>query len=167
MRKPDLVIGAPQDPQTLRWVLFNWRGWQLCLHKWLRSDEVRAPHDHKSSNLSIILSPQGYVEHISDIEEIGDALAYEIVPRKPVHRWPFIPYFRDATTPHRIELYESYNMEDSRKWTRPVWSLWFRFPQWRRWGFWCQHKGWVDADDFLSAKDYYGIGTSEVGRGCE
>lgn len=167
MRAPDLIIGPRADPQTYRWVIFNWRGWQLCLHKWWRSDEDRALHDHKASNISVILSRQGFAEIVRqrvlipcDITRTGDAWANQDVVRK---RWPLVPYYRHAETPHRVVLFDK----------RPVWSLWFRFPPRRRWGFHCP-KGWVDADVFLSQRGqsdgvgkYYADGISEKGRGCD
>lgn len=160
MRAPDLIIGPRDDPQTHRWVLFNWRGYQLCLHKWWRSDEDRALHDHKASNISVILSPQGFAEIVR--EAWSDDAYYGDTDRTHT-RLPFVPYYRRAETPHRVVLFDK----------RPVWSLWFRFPPMRRWGFHCP-KGWVDADIFLSTRgqaegkgQYYADGISEKGRGCD
>lgn len=161
MRKPDLVIGPPDNPQTLRWIIFSWRGWQLALHKWLRSDEDRAPHDHKGHNISFILSRQGYSELVREYAGTWLPSVWQKDGTGAIYRdlwWDrsaWTPHFRHAETPHRIALYDE----------RPVWSLWFRYPPYRRWGFWCP-KGWVDADDFLSSKDYYGEGSSTTGRGC-
>jgi hypothetical protein len=109
-------------------------------------------HDHKGHNISIILWGR-YSEVLSHSWQ---------PPGHPAHlktrtRWPFIPYFRRARVPHRVVLFDK----------RPVWSLWFRFPQIRRWGFWCS-KGWMDADEFLKQKgDYYSAGISEMGKGCD
>jgi hypothetical protein len=151
MFKPDLIIGPRDAPQTLRWHIFRFRGWQLALHKWLRSDSDRAPHDHKADNLSIILTG-GYWETVREWYEAG---VYEDVTS---FRWPLVPYFRKAETPHRVTLPSD---------GKPVWSLWLRWPERRRWGYWCDNKGWVDAVDYLSAPDYYADGISEVGRGCD
>lgn len=151
LRKPDLIIGPHHDPQTVRWHIFVWRGWQLSLHKWLRSDSDRAPHDHKADNISIILNA-GYWETIRTREWLqeGDMLAFS--PHTWTHhgdgefyrdvdrtyfRWPLVPYFRKAETPHRVTLPSN---------GKPVWTLWMRWPPRRRWGYWCP-KGWVDADD--------------------
>lgn len=151
MRPPDLIIGPRDNPQTLRWVLFNWRGYQLCLHKWLRSDEDRALHDHKADNLTLILSRQGFREMVREYVEYGGYLDCWW------DRSAWTPHFRKAETPHRVALYDM----------RPVWTLWFRWPPRRRWGFHCP-KGWVDADDFLASKgDYYVEGNSVKGRGCD
>jgi hypothetical protein len=157
MRKPDLIIGPRHDPQTIRWHILRWRGWQLSIHKWLRSDSDRALHDHKADNLSIILN-SGYFETFfhpySDPTILGDTVMPFVYYEK--FRWPLVPYFRKAETPHRVRLPAG----------GPVWSIWLRWPQRRRWGYWCA-KGWVDADDYNAAADYYGAGISEIGRGCD
>lgn len=146
MRAPDLVIDGGNGPQTLRWHLFRWRGWQLALHKWLQSDHDRALHDHVSDNVSILLwgCYQEWFSH--DWES----------PRWKL-RIPFIPYFRRAETPHRVKLH------------RPgvVWTLWFRAPPRRQWGFWCR-KGWRHWKEYIAEESYDKPGsTSSVGRGCE
>lgn len=166
MRKPDLIIGSRDNPQTLRWHIVCWRGWQLALHKWCRSDEDRALHDHSGNNVSLILSPQGYNEivreraHDEDYPcepvgwiHAGDGEFYRDVT---VRRRAWIPYFRRAEAPHRIALRDA----------RPVWSLWLRWPPHREWGFWCP-RGWRHWKDFLGQRDYNADGISEVGRGCD
>ncbi len=148
MRKPDLIIGPRDNPQTIRWHWLKAFGFQFALHKWLRSDSDRAPHDHKADNVSIILSPQGYWELIYNCGGAKGAWYF----RKP---WRI--HFRKAETLHRVALVD----------TRPVWTIWIRWPERRRWGYWCDGKGWVDADAYNKAKDYYADGVSEVGRGCD
>jgi hypothetical protein len=143
--KPDLVIGPLANPQTIRWHIFKWRGWQIAVHKWLRSDDDRALHDHSADNLSIILNG-GYWEVLSHSWE----------PARVKFRWPLVPYFRIAETPHRIILPSD---------GKPVYTLWIRAPARRRWGFWCA-KGWRDNRDYLNNRDYYAAGTSETGAGC-
>lgn len=147
MRKPDLIIGPRHDPQTIRWHFLKAFGFQFALHKWLRSDSDRAPHDHKADNISIILSRQGYWE-----------LVYECGGARGVrhYRKPWRVYFRKAETLHRVKLVDS----------RPVWTIWVRWPERRRWGYWCDSKGWVDAEAYNRAADYYAEGISEVGNGC-
>lgn len=146
MRTPDLIIGPRDNPQTLRWHIFKWRGRQFALHKWLRSDDDRALHDHSGHNMSFILNG-GYVEVLSHAWE----------SRRAPFRWPLVPYFRRAGVPHRIEL-----MSDG----KPVWSLWLRWPPIREWGFWCP-RGWRHWREYTSTRDYYAAGVSEVGRGCD
>ena len=143
-RPPDLTIGPANDPQTLRWHLAKRRGWQLALHRWLRSDDDRALHDHCGHNLSILLTGT-YVE----------VLSHAWQKRVARRRWPLIPYFRIANTAHRVELD-----------CGPVWTLWLRWPPIREWGFWCP-KGWKHWKEYTSTRDYSAPGSvSEVGEGC-
>lgn len=124
MWKPSLVIGPPNRPYMLRWHLFRFRGWQLCLHKICRSDDARALHDHKAKNLSIILKNQ-----YNEIREQGD--------RGQVYG-PGNFIFRQAKDQHRLVLNKGEH----------VWTLWLRWPPTRRWGFIVPGHGWVDADDY-------------------
>lgn len=145
MRKPDLIIGPADNPQTLRWHILNWRGIQVALHYWCRSDSDRALHDHKADNISILLTGP-YREWFSHAWE------------KPYYktRWPLLMYFRIGEAPHRIELHRG-----------PVWSIWIRFSPRRDWGYWCP-KGWRSNSVYnAEGSDYYKHGTSTVGRGCD
>lgn len=153
MRAPDLVIDGGNGPQTLRWHLFKWRGWQLALHKWLQSDHDRALHDHSADNMSVLLWGT-YREYFS----------HDWEPARWKLRIPFIPYFRRAEMPHRVKLHRG----------GPVWTLWLRWPPLavrrdgrKDWGFWCQ-KGWRHFKDYIAESDYSKPGsTSSVGRGCD
>jgi hypothetical protein len=143
MRKPDLIIGPASNPQTLRWHIFKWRGWQLALHKWCRSDDDRALHDHSGHNVSLILTG-GYFEVLQ-----GGVERF---------RWPLVPYFRRADLPHCIKLPSG---------GKPVWTLWLRWPPSREWGFHCP-KGWRHWKEYTSTRDYSAPGSiSEVGPGCD
>lgn len=162
MRKPDLIIGPPSAPCYYRWQLFKFRGFQLCLHKWLRSDDDRALHDHSGDSISFILN-HGYIEIVREYSgawlpntwQIDDSgRVYRDVAR---FRRPWWPVFRRAQDPHRVVLDFM---------SAPIWSLWFRWPPRREWGFHCP-KGWRHWRDYLNNRgDYYSIGTSEVGPGC-
>ena len=146
MRPPDLIIGPKDQPQTLRWHLIRWRGWQVALHKWLRSDNDRALHDHKSDNVSILLWGT-YREWFSHAWQH---------PKWKL-RVPFLPIYRRAETPHRVELVDE----------KPVWTLWIRGPERRNWGFWCSPFRWVPWEDYLAERDYSVPGSSStVGNGC-
>jgi hypothetical protein len=163
MRKPDLIIGPRDNPQTIRWHWLKAFGFQFALHKWLRSDSDRTPHDHKADNVSIILSPQGYWELVRewyDTPRGGDP--YCTVSRRWYYdRWhfrkPWRIYFRKAETLHRVKLCD----------TRSVWTIWIRWPERREWGYWCDGKGWVHNRDYNKQTDYYREGVSEVGQGCD
>jgi hypothetical protein len=145
MRKPDLTIGPADDPQTERWHLFRWRGIQVAIHKWHRSDTDRALHDHSADNISVLLWGR-YREWFSHAWE---------APRWKL-RWPLIPYFRKAETAHRVELHRG----------APVWTLWIRFKPRREWGFHCP-KGWRHWKEYVAEREgYYQTGHSTVGKGC-
>src|ERR1700761_1640589 len=118
MRKPDLIIGPRDNPQTIRWHFLKLFGFQFALHKWLRSDSDRSPHDHKADNISIILSPQGYWEMV---REWGDDPMHDLAHGSWTHtyegeyyrdRWHYRrawrPYFRKAETLHRVALVDKY-----------------------------------------------------------
>jgi hypothetical protein len=151
MRKPDLTIGPRDNPQTHRWHLWlpaflYRRGFRLNLHRWYRSDDDRALHDHRGDSLSIVLWG-GYCEVTSHAWE----------PRKARWHGPGSAIWRKAETPHRIELKDGHG---------PVWTLWLRWPFRREWGFWCP-KGWRAYPDYISERDYTVPGsTSTVGKGC-
>lgn len=160
MRGPDLIIGPRTRPQTLRWHLVRVRGWQLALHKWLRSDDDRALHDHSGHNVSFILNG-GYWELVRERIvvpcPISDKGAW--VHRDTWHwRRPFVPYFRRADVPHRVALNPG---------AKPVWSIWLRWPPIREWGFHCP-KGWRHWKEYCNTRDYSKPGSaSEIGPGCD
>lgn len=152
MRPPDLTIGPRDNPQTYRWHLWlpAWiyaRGFRLNLHRWMRSDDDRALHDHRGDSLSIILWG-GYWEVTSHRWE-----------RRIQRRWygPGSFIRRKAEQPHRIVLDDLHGA---------VWTLWLRWPFRREWGFWCP-KGWKHYGDYISNRDYEKPGsTSTIGKGC-
>lgn len=152
MRPPDLIIGPRGNPQTERWHLLKWRGWQIALHKWHRSDDDRALHDHVGHNVSILLNGC-YREVLSHAWQPLGHPAH----RRPQLRLPFVPYFRRADAPHRVELLGN----------RPIWSLWVRWPPVREWGFHCP-KGWRHWSRYVAERDYSTPGSSStIGAGCE
>jgi hypothetical protein len=158
MRPPDLYIGPKSNPQTSRWHLLRWRGLQVALHRWHRSDDDRALHDHSGHNVSILLTGC-YTEITYDkradptrVPVAAAVFPFGYVRRK---RIPFVPYFRFAAKPHRVELTSG-----------PIWSLWIRFPPIREWGFWCR-SGWKHWKDYCGSRDYSAPGSeSVVGEGC-
>jgi hypothetical protein len=173
MRAPDLTIGPRGNPQMLRWHLLQFGGIQIALHKWLRSDQDRAPHDHRADNISILLN-RSYVEQThkpldADLTSACEAVYQAGYPtpsymRGPNGEWyrsrpifkrrlPFIPYFRRAESPHRVEIGD-----------KPVWSIWIRFAPRRTWGFWCP-KGWLPYSALIG--DYSKPGAESVmNRSC-
>ena len=134
----------------------------VFIHKFVRSDEDRALHDHPW-NFLVIPIWRGYIEHsdrvvICDCEPgstycemcEGDG-AY----REPVRRrvWPIIgTRYRDATYRHRVELLECDYDDDLVTESQcpkcqgmcelPSWSIFVRFTEHRKWGFWPK-EGWI------------------------
>jgi len=143
-RKPDFVIGDPDDPYLLRWwVIPRNRRFNIYLHCFCRSDDDRALHDHPWRNMSILLSGS-YIEHMSGgVQKL----------RKPWRPWAFwrLPV-RRAESAHRVELIDG----------RRVWTLFVTGPVCREWGFHCP-QGWRHHKEFISVVP----GGNTIGRGCE
>lgn len=119
-REPDVIIGA--DYMQRWWVAPRNAHANLYLHRFLRSDDDRALHDHPWSNSSLIIQGS-YIEHTPE----GEFL------RQP---GDFVE--RPANSLHRIELIDA----------QPVISLFQTGPKCREWGFACPG-GWVHWRDFV------------------
>lgn len=135
--EPDFHIGPADDHQLQRWFVvprnpFN----NVYLHRFLRSDDDRALHDHPWDNRSWVLSGQ-YVEVTQDgsrvIRKEGDVVE------------------RRAIEAHRVELIDGV----------PAVTLFFTGPVRRNWGFYCP-KGWVPWREFVDVHD----GGNRRGQGC-
>lgn len=139
-RAPDFIIGGRDDPYLLRWwiiprnPIFN-----IYLHRFLRSDDDRALHDHPWLNLSIILEGAYTEETISaggvHRRQIRSAGQFKI---------------RRAKFAHRVELHDG-----------PCWTLFITGPRLRNWGFHCP-SGWRPWQVFTSKVD-----SGQIGRGCD
>lgn len=137
-RAPDFKIGDTAAPYMLRWhIIPRNRLFNIYLHKFLRSDDPRALHDHPWHSLGVVLRG-GYTEHLAG--------------GKRRWRGAGSVTLRRATTAHRVEL--AYR-------TPPVWTLFITGPRIREWGFHCPN-GWRRWQDF-SAPHHRG----QIGRGCE
>lgn len=138
--KPHFIIGSTDDPYLLRWWLLPRNPvFNVYLHKFLRSDDDRALHDHPWPFLSIILKGH-YWEHRADRPISAQSL-----------RTPGSFAFRKPSTAHRVELDDG----------QPVWTLFITGPKVRNWGFVCP-QGWRRWEEFVSPTN-----TGERGRGCE
>lgn len=141
MRRPDFIVGGRANPYLLRWFviprnpLFN-----IYLHKFLRSDDDRALHDHPWANCSLILKGN-YVEQTAD----GATLLSDGAIRCRL----------SGKFAHRIELVNG-----------PCWTLFITGPRYRNWGFNCTdalgYKRWVPWQEFVDDQD-----RGQIGRGCE
>lgn len=141
-RVPDRIIGGRDDPYMLRWWIYrNKAGFSAYLHRFLRSDDDRALHDHPFASCSILLRGC-YLEHLAD---------GQVKLRKPWRPWaPWRLVLRRADAAHRIELVAG----------EQVWTLFLCGPVVREWGFLCP-QGWRHWRDFSQKAD----GVS-IGKGC-
>lgn len=175
-REPNFIIRPAGSNQTLRWYVIPRNNWlNIYLHKWVSSDDDRAPHDHPYHNASILLKGQ-YVEWMLRPQWEVDAGA----PRER----PFLChqghiYLRRATTAHRVELREwkTENVGDKIiTILNPLFmphvpgaiytkaecvTLFVTGRRFRDWGFLCE-KGWVHEDLFRDNRD-----KGKIGKGCE
>ena len=152
-RYPDRIIGDASDPYLLRWYIIpRNRFFNIYLHKFCRSDDDRALHDHPwLFNASILLRGK-YLEH---------------TPKGAFARRVGIPVFRWGKAPHRVEL-EKYYEDFIPRWgmsfvrEHPVWTIFITGPVVREWGFYCPSgwRHWIEFTDPTS-------NGNKVGRGCE
>lgn len=140
-RKPDVVIGPPEDPYLLRWwVIPRNKFFNIYLHRVLTSDDDRALHDHPFMNVSYIIRG-GYDEHT-----ILNGGVNKRVKRKAGSFKVRLP-----SAAHRLEITPDLG---------EAITLFITGPRVRHWGFHCPN-GWVDWKKFTS-KDNKG----KVGQGC-
>jgi hypothetical protein len=140
-RPPDFIVGTAEYPYLLRWWVIPRNKWfNIYLHKFIRSDDDRALHDHRAHNLSIILRG-GYFEYFAKGPH----------PHIPRHRGVGYVVFRRAATAHRIELLPG----------QVAWTLFVTGPHIREWGFHCP-KGWMPWQQFTKPDS-----PGEIGPGCD
>jgi hypothetical protein len=123
-----IISGPDGAPYMHRWYIFRTRPFSIMIHKFVRSDYDRALHDHPW-NFLVIPIWRGYVE-ISEAFYCG--LPYVRARRV----YPILgTRYRSALYKHRVVL-----LQEGRKFL-PAWSIFIRFTEWRKWGFWCKD-GW-------------------------
>ncbi len=150
MRKPDFVVGSAEDPYLYRWwVIPRNKYLNIYLHKFLRSDDDRALHDHPWPSLGVILWGR-YREHMPKdrYNWIKHGNRDQIVKT----RYPLQPVYRNANHIHRIELMQG----------KPVWTLFLTGSWTRDWGFWCDF-GFRGYKEFVSNTE----AGNDVGLGCD
>jgi len=142
-RMPDFIIGGHENPYLLRWwliprnQLFN-----IYLHKFLRSDDDRALHDHPWIWCSVLLRGS-YVEW-SKPRPGSPLLAH-------VERFDAgSARFHRARYAHRLVIDRNVT----------CWTLFITGPRVREWGFHCP-QGWIPWQKFTAVDD-----PGAVGQGC-
>lgn len=121
---------AGTAPYLVRWSLWLPFGWSLKLHKIMRPDDDRCPHDHPWWMLRIILFG-GYIEKCGSDQRT--------VFRKPWRPWAFWRiYWCGAEFRHRIiELPKTFS-----------WTLVLCSGKKREWGFYTK-RGWLPWQRFV------------------
>ena len=151
MREADFIIGPKDDPQVLRWYIIpRNKIFNIYLHKFCRSDDDRALHDHPWINVSIILKGE-YLE----IVPASNYLWNDGQNIRSILRRPFRPVFRLTKWPHRVMLLGGDKPV-------PCWSLFITGPNLRTWGFHCP-QGWIPWHQFV---ERYEDGDHK-GKGCD
>ncbi|HZR87870.1 MAG TPA: hypothetical protein VFB02_13755 [Bradyrhizobium sp.] len=132
-RAADFVIGAPRRYMERWFVVPRNPAGNAYLHRFWRSDDDQALHDHPWPSVSIVLRG-GYVEH---------TIAAGGIHRRRIRR-PGDVIFRGPQAAHRIEI------DPTLAGPGEVVTLFLTGPRIREWGFHCP-KGWVHWRDFTSA----------------
>lgn len=128
--QPHQVIGGVDDPYLLRWYpiprnpVLN-----VYLHKFMRSDDDRALHDHPWWFVSLMLRGQ--------YDEVTDAGTRR--------RRAGSVAFRTATWRHRVALMRRGLPSAGQAWEVPCWTLIITGRRARTWGFWCRGPAWPGA----------------------
>lgn len=162
-RFPDRIIGEENDPYLLRWhVIPRNKFFNIYLHKFCKSDEDRALHDHPwLFNFSILLKGT-YLEHVFK-KRRGIYARSSLPGSKKIMRKAFSfsgLKFRWGKAPHRVELLRSASLVDT--FENPVWTVFITGPTVREWGFYCP-QGWRHWKIFTNPTS----GGNKTGRGCE
>ena len=152
--EPHFVIGPAEEPYLLRrYVIPRNRFANVYLHKFMRSDDDRALHDHPWYWCSIVLKG-GYWEHRPDklinAQSWRRAGTVAFRPPEALHR---VELERDTRYPYTDDYYNRIS-------EKPCWTLFITGPKRREWGFQCR-KAWVPWQEFTSASS-----PGEIGRGC-
>lgn len=139
--EPHQVIGDG-TPYLLRWYVIPRNPvFNIYLHKFLRSDDDRALHDHPWWFVSLIL--RGRYD--------------EVTAQGRKRRGAGSIAFRPAEWRHRVELLpdRAYESEAS------CWTLIVTGRRVRTWGFWCPGPGWIAGDRFVPWQEWGDAGCGE------
>lgn len=127
------IVNCEHDTYLMRWYVIRTKWFGLFIHKFLRSDEDRALHDHPW-NFIVIPIWRGYIEYSERISSFYDLeLGHRLTSRTPIKRrvYPIISSrYRNRNFRHRVELINN----------KPAWSIFIRFEGKRVWGFWLNNK---------------------------
>lgn len=141
-RKPDFVIGPPDDPYMERWwIIPRNPQFNIYYHRILHDDDDRALHDHPWESFSFMT--KGRLREITEVNNKNEVIQSRLLSAGEC-------VFRSSTFKHRLELIGN----------EPAETLFITGPKVRDWGFHCP-QGFVLHNIFC---DYDNPG--QVGRGC-
>lgn len=164
---PDFIIGAqsPGGAYMHRWYIIPRNRWfNIYLHRFLRSDEDEALHDHPWANCSILLWG-AYIEHTI---AAGGCNVRKLYPAGT------IKLRLSGKLAHRVELLNGKVLKPHppgqgflgggvwQDYPRECLTIFITGPMYREWGFHCPN-GWRKFSDFAALK----AGTSDRGKGCD
>jgi hypothetical protein len=139
-RPCDFTIGSKADPYLERWFVIPRNRWfNIYIHRFSRSDDDRALHDHPWWNVSWLLRGE-YTEHTIDAGGVNVRTIYRAGDRK----------WRLATAAHRVELHAGQCL-----------TLFITGPIIREWGFHCPLAGWRHWKVFTKPGE-----KGQIGPGC-
>ena len=146
-------IGGKENPYLIRWFMIpRNRLFNIYFHKFCRSDDDRALHDHPWASCSIILKG-AYIE----VTKSKSPLKHYDYARKKSGAISF----RRASKAHCIKLFNRQLSNCGElEIPIPVWTLFLTGPKVREWGFHCP-KGWRHWRVFTDETG------NSIGRGCE
>ena len=124
------VIDRDGDPYLIRYYLIRESDLGVYLHQFFDSDRDTWLHDHPWNSGNILLK-NGYYEELFDSN------------MNRYREWRNRGYFgsRNATTFHRIIIPNHYKGK--------VWTLFWRGPKLKDWGFLVDDEKWVQHDEYL------------------
>lgn len=158
-RPHDFRVGSAEAPYLLRWYVVRqgveWlslspeerqrrnlvedgrdepecEGLNLYVHRFLRSDDDRALHDHPWPWGTLLLNG-AYKEHLP-----ADPANPAGPTRSVIRRAGDVVWRAEAERPHRVELLDG----------QPAVTLFLTGSRAREWGFWCE-QGWVHWHQFV------------------
>lgn len=165
-RWPDFIVGDKDNPYLLRWFLIpRNRFFNIYLHKFCRSDDDRALHDHPwLFNCSILLKGS-YLEH--RFKQRNNEYVRSTLPGTfKRDRRALSCVFRWGKSPHRVQLIQQPDSNTDASMhpvpEQPCWTIFITGPRVREWGFYCP-KGWRHWKIFVADTDT----GNTTGRGCE
>lgn len=120
-------LGKPGDPYLIRWVVDVGR-FSVRLHRWLGSDDLRAPHDHAWGFWSILIAGK----------------MWDRTPGQSGGYTGDRPFLERARRWLRPEYFTAEHRHSVRVGPKGAWSILLTGPEEREWGFWTPRRGGPD-----------------------